>query len=63
MGEANVAGSIEEMTEKVLKLKEDEYKNLVLAQQEKIKNYTYKNSLENIFRSFEKIKEKYEKNN
>lgn len=59
LGDANISGSIEEMTKKVLALKKEEYKSLVLKQQEIVKNYTYKNALENIFRGFEEIKRKY----
>ncbi len=60
-GEYNVNGTIEEMTDKVLRLNEKEYKDLVLKQQEIIKNYTYKNALENIFKAFDEIENKYGK--
>jgi hypothetical protein len=53
LGEYCVEGNIEEMVEKVLKLKEKEYKDLVLMQQSIIKNYTYKNALENILKAFD----------
>jgi len=52
LGECSINGTIEEMVEKILKLSEKEYKDLVLKQQLIIKNYTYKNSLENIINSF-----------
>ena len=55
LGIYNIDGSIEEMVERVLVLDEKEYKELVLKQQEMIKNYTYKNALENIFKAFNKV--------
>jgi hypothetical protein len=61
LGEYCIDGSFEEMIEKVLLLKESEYKELVLRQQEIIKKYTYKNALENIFKGFDKLEQKYAK--
>jgi len=55
---ACIEGNIDEMLEKVLKLNESEYKNLVFRQQELIKNYTYQKALENIFRAFDIIQNK-----
>jgi hypothetical protein len=59
-GEYNISGSIEEMTNKVLNLNKEEYEKLVLNQQEIVKNYTYKDSLENIFLALDNISKKYE---
>jgi len=56
--DACIEGNIDEMLEKVLKLNELEYKNLVSKQQELIKNYTYQKAFENIFRAFDIIKNK-----
>jgi hypothetical protein len=42
--------SIETIIDKVLKLSPEEYKKIVKEQQEKIKNYTYKESIENIIK-------------
>lgn len=50
--EYNIDGSIDEMIEKILKLNKDEYKKLVLKQQEIVKNFTYKQAIENIINSF-----------
>lgn len=55
----NLGGSLEEMVDQVLNLTEPQYTDLVLHQQEKIKDYTYKQSLENIFRAFEEIIKKH----
>ncbi len=49
--------NIDEMIEKVLNLSEQEYKNLVLKQQEVISKYTYKEALENIMSAFNLIKD------
>jgi len=43
-------GNIEEITNKALSLTKDEYFDIIKKQQEIIKNYTYKNALENIFK-------------
>ena len=40
------------MIKKVLALSPEEYKNIIIKQQAVIKNYTYKNAWENIFRAF-----------
>jgi hypothetical protein len=57
--ENNISGSLEDMTKRVLELNKKEYQELVLRQQAKIKNYTYKEALENIFRAFQEIQNKY----
>ena len=51
-GASIYSDNIEEMISRVLSLSPKEYKDLVVKQQEIIKNYTYKNSWENIFRAF-----------
>lgn len=53
LGDASVySENLEEMVKKVLTLSPEEYKNIIKQQQAVIKNYTYKNSWENIFRAF-----------
>jgi hypothetical protein len=53
LGDSFVEGnSIKELIKNALSLSKDEYVEKVIAQQEIIKNYTYKNSLENIIRAF-----------
>ncbi len=47
--------NMDEMVNRILKLSKEEYIDVVKHQQELIKNYTYKNSLENIFRAFDQI--------
>ena len=44
--------NLEDMIKKVLALSPEEYKNIIIKQQAVIKNYTYKNAWENIFRAF-----------
>lgn len=60
LGDYYISGDMEQMVEKVLKLNKQEYKDLVLKQQEIIKNYTYKNALDNIILALTKINSKYE---
>jgi hypothetical protein len=36
-----------------MSMKEKEYKDFILSQQEVVKNYTYEQSLNNIFKAFE----------
>jgi len=51
LGEFNLySDNMEEMVNKILSLKKEEYKKIILGQQEIIKNYTYKQSLENIIK-------------
>jgi len=50
LGEYNISGSIEEMVGKTLALKEKEYKELTSNQQKIVKNYTYLQHLNNIFK-------------
>lgn len=53
LNDANIySKNIEEMVDDILKLSEMDYKNIVIKQQEIIKDYTYKTSLENIFKAF-----------
>jgi len=53
LGDSFVGGdSIKEIIENALSLSKDEYLKKTKEQQEKIKKYTYKNSLENIFNAF-----------
>ena len=53
LGDSFIDGkSIKEITSNALSLSKKEYINKVIAQQEIIKNYTYKNSLENIIKAF-----------
>ncbi|MFZ2038543.1 MAG: hypothetical protein WAV11_01220 [Minisyncoccia bacterium] len=54
LGNSFIEGnSIKEITEKALSLSKDEYVSKVKAQQEIVRNYTYKNSIENIIRTFD----------
>lgn len=51
--DANIySKNIDEMVDKILKLNESDYKNIVIKQQEIVKDYTYKTALENIFKAF-----------
>ena len=51
--DANIySKNIDEMVDSILKLSEKDYKNIVIKQQEIIKDYTYKTALENIFKAF-----------
>ena len=53
LGEASIySENLEEMVQKVLALSPEEYKDIIIKQQAVIKNYTYKNAWENIFRAF-----------
>lgn len=53
LGEFNLySDNMEEMINKILSLKKEEYKKIILGQQEIVKNYTYKNSLKNILDIF-----------
>ena len=54
LGDSFIEGNtIKELISKALSLSKEEYISKVKAQQEIIKNYTYKNSLENIIRALE----------
>jgi len=54
LGDSFVEGvSIKELVENALALSKEEYLAKVKAQQEAIKNYTYKNSIENIIKAFD----------
>lgn len=55
LGDFNIKGDIEEVINTILDLDQEEYKSLVLKQQAIVKQYTYKNALENIFRGFDNI--------
>lgn len=56
LGDTFIEGeTIYDLIKNCLSLSEDEYIKLVEKQQEMIKYYTYKTSLENIFRSFDNI--------
>ncbi len=48
-------GSIDSLIDGVLSLSEKDYKSVILAQQEIVKNYTYKQSLESIIKCFDFI--------
>lgn len=51
--DANIySENIDEMVGNILKLCESDYKNIVIKQQEIVKDYTYKTALENIFKAF-----------
>ena len=57
LGDSFIEGnSIKELIENALSLPKEEYLAKIKAQQEIIKNYTYKNALENILKTFDKIK-------
>ncbi len=58
LGKYAVTGTVEEMTKKVLALSKDEYLALASNQQNIIKSYTYKQSIENIIRAFGMINKK-----
>ena len=52
LGESFIEGkNIEEIISKSLSLSKDEYSDIIKKQQEIIKNYTYKNALNNIFKA------------
>lgn len=60
LGDTFIDGdSMQELIDNALKLSKEEYLTLVKKQQELIKDYTYKNAIENIFRAFDELK-KYE---
>jgi uncharacterized secreted protein with C-terminal beta-propeller domain len=55
LGKAAITGTVEEMTKKVISLSEEEYLKLASEQQNIVRSYTYKQSLENIIRAFNAI--------
>ena len=53
LGDSFIEGeTIKDLVNTSLSFNEEEYKNLVIKQQERIKPYTYKASIENIIKAF-----------